>query len=305
MSMTLPHPGTARRLGLARLRPAPAAMHVAAAPAILLLVLMVLAPMAMLAVQSFSGPGEAFPSLATVSRLFRTDLYGRVLAKSILFSLEVTAVTIAVGWPAAWALARHVPTRCQPVILASLIVPFLTSYLLLIYGMLVLLAPGGPVAWLSQALGFGEAGAALLYSPAATFLMLVNESLGFVIIVLYVAAQGVREDQIEAVQSLGGRRWQVFRHAVWPASQPSLVTAAILTFVPTAGIFAESQILGGPGNQLIGNVISDQIAVMGDMRFGAALSLMLLVSIAAVAAAILAVPAAWRIGRAAIRRALP
>ena len=271
------------------------AAHLVAAPAIAVLTLFILAPIAMLVVQSFSGPSDGFPSLVTVARLFKTDIYWRVLLRSILFSLEVTVVTIAVSWPAAWALARYVPKRWQTLILAAMIVPFLTSYLLLIYGMLVLLAPGGPIVWLTEILGFAGDDASILYTPAATFVMLVNESVGFAMIILFVAAQAVSGDQIEAVESLGGRHWQVFRHVIWPSSFRSLVTASILTFVPTAGIFAESQILGGPSDQLIGNMISDQITVMGDLRFSAALSLLLLLSIVVVTALLLAVPRVWRL----------
>lgn len=255
------------------------AVHLAAVPAAALLGLLVLAPMLMLVYQSFSGPDGHFPVLTTYARLFRTDLYWHVLLKSIAFALEVTFVTLLVGWPAAWAMARHVPKHWQASLVAALIVPFLTSYLLLIYGMFVMLAPGGPLPSLLGALGLTSPATSILYTPAATFVMLVNESLSFAMIVLYLAGLSVRGDLIEAAESLGGGRWVVFRSVILPSCSTSLITAFILTFIPTAGVFAESQILGGPNNHLLGNIINDQINMMGDLRFGAALSLLLLIAI--------------------------
>ena len=80
------------------------------------------------------------------------------------------------------------------------------------------------------------------------------------------------------------------------------VSSTLLTFIPTAGVFAESQILGGPTKQLLGNVIIDQINVMGDLRFGAALSLMLLAAIVGTSGVLLSLPLAWRALRDARRR---
>jgi ABC-type spermidine/putrescine transport system permease subunit I len=269
--------------------PMQGAVRLAAVPAMLVLIGLVAAPLLLLIVQSFTSD-SGFPSLRNLHHLCRTDLYLRVLGRTISFALEVTLVTLALGWPAAWALARYVPARHQPMILAALIVPFLTSYLLLIYGMLVLLAPGGPVAALGKPFGLGVAFGSILYSPAATFIMLVNENMSFVVIILYVAAQSVRDDLIDATRSLGGGRWAAFQHVIWPSAVPSLRTAFLLTFVPTAGIFAEPQILGGPRDQLLGNVIDDEMSLIGDLGFSAALALMLLVAIAFVAALVLAAP---------------
>lgn len=264
--------------------------HLPMIPATLLLGLLVIMPLCMLVWFSFST-NDGRPTLQNFADLIDNEVYLRVLGRSLVFSLAATLVSIAVGWPAAWALARYVPARWRPALLASTIVPFLTSYLLLIYGMYVLLSPGGPLSQLLMALGVSPEASSLLYSPGATFLMIINESLGFIVIIMFVACERIDERLIEAAQSLGGNRWTVFKTVVWPLSERSLIIAFVITFVPAAGLFVESQILGGPDNVLFGNLINEEIATFGDLNSGAMLSLTLLAAIMIVVIGVAALPA--------------
>jgi len=66
-------------------------------------------------------------------------------------------------------------------------------------------------------------------------------------------------------------------------------------FIPAVGIFAIPDLLGGTSDIMIGNVIKQQFLDTRDWPFGAALSLMLMLSALALAAL------AARFGRGALR----
>ncbi len=61
-------------------------------------------------------------------------------------------ITAAIAWCPAWALSR-LPGRTRNLILLAIIIPYLTSYLLLIYSIFVVLGPGSPIMALLRLAG--------------------------------------------------------------------------------------------------------------------------------------------------------
>lgn len=244
---------------------------------LLLLVILPLLTLIWFSLQTRFSP-DATLTLKHYLDIFRKPLYGRLYWKSIVMALEVTALTTLLAWPAAWALSRAV-TRYKALLLSLVIVPFLTSYLLLTYAMMVLLAEGGPLMSLLGWLHLADPASSILYTPRATVLMLTYENIPVMLLVLYSAAEKIDNNWLEAARSLGAPRWEVFRRIIFPLSVPSLLAGLTLVFIPVAGSFVEAQILGGPSGLLIGNVINDQLTRVNNGPLGAALSLVLLVAI--------------------------
>jgi spermidine/putrescine transport system permease protein len=77
----------------------------------------------------------------------------------------------------------------------------------------------------------------------------------------------------------------------FPLSLPGVYAGAALVFIPALGIFAIPDILGGPDDSMIGNLIKQQFLETRDWPFGSVLSIVL-----TVAALLLAGLAAW-VGR--------
>ena len=76
-----------------------------------------------------------------------------------------------------------------------------------------------------------------------------------------------------------------------PLSLPGVYAGSALVFIPAFGIFAIPDILGGPDDTLIGNLIKQQFLETRDWPFGSVLSIVLTAAALALAGA-----AAW-IGR--------
>jgi ABC-type spermidine/putrescine transport system permease subunit I len=267
------------RTGGPRLRSAGTALARAGllAPGMVLLVLFAFLPLAALVVTGFlSDSGHL--TLDNVSHVFTSGTYLRLLGRTLLVSFLVTVASIALGWPAAWALARYVKASRRPTILGLVIVPYITSQLLLIYGFLTLIQAGGPISSALHHLHLAGPQASILYTPWATALMLVYESLPTAILVMYSASESINPAVLEAARTLGARPATVFVRVVWPLSSTMVVVNFTLTFVQTVGAFAEPGILGGPNGQMLGNAISAQLSSGADKGFAVALSLVLLVA---------------------------
>ena len=209
------------------------------------LALMVVVPLIVLVWFSLAPDGAAAPlSLDSYARLVGTGLYLRLAGKTLLTAGAASLLTAALGWYPAWALSR-LPARLRNLVLLAVIVPYLTSTLLLIYSVFVILGPGSPLMVALRLVGLARPGASILYSPAATLVMLVYENLPLMVFVLFTGMQQVDASLLAAAGSLGATRWQRMAGIVVPLAAPSLVTAVIVVFVPMGGAFVEPAILGG------------------------------------------------------------
>ena len=246
-------------------------------PGAVLLIVFAVLPFAALLWAGFTT-ADGHLSAENFATVFRTGTYVALIGRTLGIALLVTVLSIAVGWPAAWALARHVSPRARSIILGLVIVPYITSQLLLIYGFITLVQVGGPIMSLTHLLGLTGPQDSIMYSPVATVLMLVYESIPTAVLVMYSASEQVDESLLEAARSLGAGRLRVFGTVIWPLAAPMLIANFALTFVQTVGAFAEPDLLGGPSGQMIGNVIAEQLNSGVGQQFAIALSLLLLMA---------------------------
>jgi spermidine/putrescine transport system permease protein len=251
-------------------------------PAAVVLGVMVAAPLATLVwytlTPDVTSPAAGSLSWENISHIFSTPLYLRQLLKTLLTALIAATATVLLAWPGGWALSRLSPRR-RNLVLSLVIVPYLTSYLLLVYSVFVLLSEGGPLFSGLDALGIVGSHDALLYHPIATVLVLIYESLPIALFVLYSTSEQIESDLLIAAGSLGAPPRSRFRHIVLPLSSNGLFTAFVLVFVPMCGAFVEPQVLGGPTGLLLGNTINDQLTTISAPHFAASLSILLLIGI--------------------------
>ena len=63
---------------------------------------------------------------------------------------------------------------------------------------------------------------------------------------------------MEAASDLYASPWTAFRKVTWPLSLPGVVAGTLLTFIPAAGDYINSQLLGNTQTAMIGQVIDGQ-----------------------------------------------
>jgi putative spermidine/putrescine transport system permease protein len=87
---------------------------------------------------------------------------------------------------------------------------------------------------------------------------------------VYAALERVPGSLLEASADLGARGPKTFRRVTLPLVIPGLAAGSIFTFSLTLGDYIAPSLVGGPGSQLIGNVVFDNIGLANNAPFAAA-----------------------------------
>ncbi len=252
-------------------------------PSAALFLCLSLVPLAMLALFSFvagnlSPAGQISGFTAdNFIRAFSSWTFPRLLGKSVLIGLLVTAICIIIAYPAAWALAKVVKERRRNLLISLVIVPFFTSQLLLIYAIMTLFQSKGLIMTFFGMLNIADPATSILYSNTAVVIVLVYEYLPYMILSLYTSLEGIGDDLLFASRSLGAGTRLTFLRVVLPMSLPGLLSGILLVLVPVTGSFVEPELIGGANGMMVGSLISSQFSEVLNMGYGAALSFVFLV----------------------------
>ena len=103
--------------------------------------------------------------------------------------------------------------------------------------------------------------------------------LPFMTLPLYAALDKMDPRLIEAASDLYSKPFTGFRKVTVPLSMPGVVAGTLLTFIPAAGDYINAQLLGGPKDKMIGNVIDSQFIRIRDYPTAASMSFVLLLTI--------------------------
>jgi spermidine/putrescine transport system permease protein len=180
------------------------------------------------------------------------------------------------GYPVAWFIARS-REKHRDRLLLLVMIPFWTSFLIRTYAWITILKSEGLLNGLLLATHAIAAPFEMLYTPGAVVVGLVYAYLPFMILPIYGSAEKVQPEVIEAAQDLGCSPWRTFFSVVLPLTRPGFYAGVLMVFVPSIGMFAITDLMGGARVPMIGNVIQDQfVGQARDKPFGAALGVIFL-----------------------------
>jgi len=204
-------------------------------------------------------------------------LFVPVFVRSALFAVATTVLCLLVGYPVAYTIARY-GGRYRNLLIVLIILPWFADYLVRIYSWIVILGDQGVVNGILLAIGFhGSPPITFLNTPFSVVGGLVYDFLPFMILPIYAALERMNPSLIEAGKDLYGTPLQTFLHVTWPATIQGVIAGSVLVGLPAVGDFATAQLLGGPNQYMIGNLIQDQFTGGGYWPFGAALTIVLMV----------------------------
>jgi spermidine/putrescine transport system permease protein len=246
-------------------------------PAVSWYALFFLGPLAIMAVYSFAEvtgfTGVAFTWKLDNYRYLWDPLYGAIFERTLWLSLLGTGLTLAVGFPFAYYLARH--AQRKTLLLMLVIVPFWTSFLIRTYSWLIILDPD---FWLMRALrsiGIGHGGT-ILYTPNAIYLGVVYNYLPLMILPVYAALERMDWSLVDAAQDLGDNPLRAFRRVTLPLVLPGIVAGSLLVFIPLTGEYLIPVILGGDKTMYTGQLIAQQFLEARDWPFGSAIAMVVI-----------------------------
>ncbi len=251
------------------------------APALLLLVVLLVLPLGYLIHYSFheaplgqvaSGPA----TLANYREIFADAYYAKVLFKTIWMSALVTVAAFLIGYPVAYFMWRWV-RRWRGLMTVVVLSPILVSIVVSAFGWTVLLGTHGLVNKALIAMSLVAQPIKIMHTDTAILIGLTHVALPFVILSVLAALERIDPLLKEAARTLGAPRWQVFRHVVLPLSLPGIISGTTLAFSLSMATYVAPAVLGGSGANFISTLIYHQLIVLLEWPLGAAVAAMLLV----------------------------
>jgi len=153
-----------------------------------------------------------------------------------------TVASVAVGLPGAYLLARF-EFRGRGLLRSLTLVPFVLPSIMVAVGFLAMFGQRGLLNDLLGAVGLGPV--EVLYSLQAIVIAHAFYNAPLVVRLVGTAWESVDRQQVESARAMGASPLAAFRDVVAPALAPSLLTAALLTFVFTFLSFPIVLALGG------------------------------------------------------------
>ena len=206
--------------------------------------------------------------------------YLPILGRTFLYAGSASLLALALGYPLAYYIALKAGPR-RNLLLILLMLPFWTSYLIRTYAWMTILQTDGLVNYLLLQTGLLDQPLQLLNTPGAVILGLTYGFIPFATLPIFVSLEQMDRRLIDAARDLGANDFEIFRTVVWPLSLPGVMAGGLLSFVPALGDFVAADLLGGPDDQMIGNIIQQQYLGSFNWPFGSALSLVLIVMMTA------------------------
>ena len=203
--------------------------------------------------------------------------YSPQLLRSLTYALMATAACVLLGYPLAYAIAFKAG-RWKNLMLVAVIAPFFTSFLVRTLSWQYILGDNEPVVQTLRTIGLLSPDGYLLATPFAVVTGITYNFLPFMVLPLYASLEKIDPRLIEAASDLYASPVTAFRTVTFRLSLPGLVAGTLLTFIPAAGDFINSELLGSPQTRMVGNEIQDLFAA-GDYPTASALSVTLMAAI--------------------------
>jgi ABC-type spermidine/putrescine transport system permease subunit I len=225
-------------------------------PILVALLILFVWPTAVIISRSVTDPPGA--GLSNFREVLGDPTFLRFGWNTVRTGLIVTAVTGVVGYGYAYAIYRAGP-RLRILLLFCALLPFWTSLLVRSYSWTVILRDTGIVNWTLLRLGVIDHPIGLLRTAFAVTLGMTQILLPFVILPCYTAMMKFDRDLHLAARSLGASRFATFWLVFFPSTRVGLMAGSILVLVLSLGYYITPVLLGGPGDQPIAVLISNQV----------------------------------------------
>ena len=207
--------------------------------------------------------------------VFRT-----VLFRTLWIASVVTAICLALGYPAAYLLGR-LPERTANPLLILILVPFWTSLLVRTAAWVVLLQREGVINAFLLGTGMTAEPLSMIYNRFAVYVAMVHILLPFMILPLYSVMRGIPAAHMRAAASLGARPFTVFRRVFLPQSAAGVAAGSLLVFIQAIGYYVTPALVGGADDQMVSYFIAFYASRTINWGMAAALSILLVAATAA------------------------
>jgi putative spermidine/putrescine transport system permease protein len=230
------------------------------APAILVIALFLLAPVIGTLASTFGTRQGVF---APYIRFLSSGFSQTVLWRTLEVALITTAISILIGFPTAYVIARS-RSAWRSVLIVAAVFPLLTSTVVRSFAWMVILGRNGLINKALLALGITAEPVSLLYTETAVVIGLVYLFTPLMILSLVGVLENIEPDLLQASNSLGAGPRATFLQVILPLATPGLIVGAVLVFTGSFTAYTTPQLLGGQRQTVLATLLYQRAMVSFD-----------------------------------------
>jgi putative spermidine/putrescine transport system permease protein len=258
------------------------------APVLALLLIAFLIPVGVMLPTSFKPyiPGTGIGTGFTLQNYVKavSDLYYlEIIGRTIMLGAVVTGLTLLVGYPVAFFLAR-MESRWRSWLTLLVVFPMMLNLVVRTFGWIAILANRGLINQTLMDLGWIDGPTKLMFNFTGLLIGLTHIYLPFMVLVLIGVIQNVPRDVEDAARTLGAGWAATFFKVTLPLTLPGILSGSILVFVLTISALVTPRLLGGPTYKVMSTLIFEQFLVLLDWPAGSAMAFLLTLIVVALVA---------------------
>jgi putative spermidine/putrescine transport system permease protein len=250
-------------------------------PALLVFVVFFLLPFLTMATMSvLTGNPLVAPHVAFTTRQFARMLgdsyYASVLWTTIRLGLLTTALSLLLGYPLAFWLARTPSPTTRRLLMMAVLAPMMMGLVVRTYAWLGVFANRGVINGTLAWLGGISAPIQFLGSEAAVVVALAHIYVPFMILTLSGVLGRLDVRLEEAARGMGASRTRTFLEVTLPLSTPGILAGCLLVFALSISAYVTPIVIGNYAVQTLPILVYQQISASFNLPFAAALGVVLL-----------------------------
>ncbi len=241
-----------------------------ALPTVLTLLFFFIGPMIYILIRTLLENG-----LSDFADFFTDPFYLNILWVTFRVSLISTVISLILGYPAAYYMART-KSRMRQVMMIIILFPFLVSAVVRSYGWMVILGNNGLLNQLLLALGLIQSPLKILNTETAVIIGMIHLLIPYMVLSLVGVLQSIDPNVEYAAYSLGASPFWTFLKVIFPLSLPGIISGCVLVFTMSMTSYVTPKLLGGSKFRMMATMVVQEINVNFDWGAASAISYILL-----------------------------
>jgi spermidine/putrescine transport system permease protein len=210
--------------------------------------LFVVFPLFLVVAYAFTDANWHF-SLSNWATVFTEGANWKVIGVTFIIAMITTVICILIAYPIALILSNKKYNK-NKVLVYIFLIPMWINFVIRTIGLKAL------INGLSQAIGGFDLTASAPY--VAIVIGMVYDYLPFAILPLYNQMIKMDTKQIEAAADLGANPFVTFWKVIIPMTVPGIISAIMMTFMPTMSSYVIANKMSENNVQIIGNMIEHE-----------------------------------------------
>ncbi len=248
-------------------------------PAVLLLFVFLIMPLAGMVEMSFRTAGSNAPygdgfTAVHYARVLGDGFYMATLLRSLVTAAIVTLLCLIVSYPLAWHLSTARGGKAL-FLYACIASPLMTGVLVRNFGWMIVVAIDGPLNASLMGLGFISRPLRVMFTQGLVIMALVHVFIPFMVLPINNALRNINPALSEASLSLGASRLSTFFRVTLPLSFPGIQPGVILVFVLSVAACVTPALLGGQMVNLMPTLIIRELTGTFAWPFGSTLAIVM------------------------------